>query len=136
LTSITATQKCKILLVEDEAIPAMMIEMGLMASGFDMCPTVASGEDAILAASQQRPNLILMDIHLAGVINGIEAAEKIIAEYNVPIIFLSGYTDPEMAERAFRLRPLAYRTKPVSWREIEKIILDWQRANDSPAVMI
>jgi len=129
-------QKCKILLVEDEAIPAMMIEIGLTSFGYQMCPTVASGEDAVLAASQEHPDLILMDIHLAGLMDGIQAAELISARDNIPIVFLTGYTDPGTAERASKLHPVAYRIKPVSLREIHKIIQDWQQAGCAPVDVI
>ncbi len=91
-----------------------------------------AGRMPVLAAGQLCPDLILMDIHLSGVLDGIEAAEQIIARYNIPIVFLTGYTDPETAERARRLNPVGFYIKPVSLREIQKIILDWQQANRFP----
>lgn len=70
-------------------------------------------EDAVRAAQQHLPDCILMDILLAGEINGIEAAKQIQAQSAIPIIFMTGYPDAAVEGLAKQLNPLGYFIKPV-----------------------
>jgi DNA-binding response OmpR family regulator len=79
----------KILIVEDEIIIAMEIQIRLEAAGFAVCGIATTGEKAILAHRERTPDLILMDITLRGSMDGLEAAERILSERPVPVIFLS-----------------------------------------------
>ena len=67
----------RILLVEDESIVAMDMERRLSTLGYSVIEHVLSGEDAVAKAEQEKPDLILMDIHLKGKMDGIQAAERI-----------------------------------------------------------
>ena len=113
----------QILLVEDEFLIALGLEQELLQEGYDVIKIVSSGEDAIEVARQQSPDIILMDIRLAGKIDGVEAAEQIQSFSSTPIIFMTGYSNPETMNRAKKLNPLGYLIKSVSIAEL-KIIID------------
>lgn len=112
-------QRQRVLLVEDEVLIAMCLEMELEQSGHTICYRVATGEEAIMVATEKQPDVILMDIRLAGTINGIEAARQIVAEQQIPIIFMSGYEDATLKDRAMQLHPVAYLIKPVQFSDIQ-----------------
>jgi CheY-like chemotaxis protein len=116
------TNKVKILIVEDEAIIAKGLKMELEEFGYNILKPVAKGEDAVPIAIQENPNLILMDIRLAGGLNGIEAAERIILKKNIPIVFMSGYATEEIKERTQKIKPLAFLEKPVDIYLVKQII--------------
>ncbi|RQV99014.1 response regulator [bacterium] len=114
--------KLTVLIVEDEILTAKMLKMDLEELGVNVLKTVAKGEDAVKVALQENPSLILMDIRLAGCLDGIEAAEKIYQEKMIPIVFMTGYATDEMKERAFKLDPIDYLDKPVNMYRIQSII--------------
>jgi len=107
-----------VLIVEDEAFSAMYLETGLSEAGFTVCATVATGEDAVDIAERKNPDIILMDIRLAGKIDGIEAARMIHEKNKIPLIFTTGYDDIKIKTEALKLEPLAYFIKPVDMDEL------------------
>jgi CheY-like chemotaxis protein len=107
-------EKAKILVVEDEAITAMNLQLRLQHMGYDVPDIVAKGEDAIDKAREIRPDLLLMDIILAGQIDGIEAARQIRLTNDIPVIYLSAYTDNMLSERAKDTEPFGYLSKPLT----------------------
>ena len=111
-------QSLKILLVEDEAMIALCLQLQLEMAGYEVCQTVATGEEAITAARQGNADVILMDIRLAGELDGIEAASRIRGFSDVPIIFTTGYSDSGLMERADYINPLGYFIKPVKIYQI------------------
>ena len=115
-------RKIKILLAEDEALIAHCLKMELELNGYDVCSFVASGEEAVEIAKKEDPNIILMDIHLSGKMNGIEAAKKIIEHNKIPIIFMTGYNEKAIYECAQKVNPVAYLEKPIEIFEIQPII--------------
>jgi PAS domain S-box-containing protein len=106
-------EKATILVVEDEAITAMNLQLRLQHMGYDVPDIVAKGEDAIDKAREIRPDLLLMDIILAGQIDGIEAARQIRLTNDIPVIYLSAYTDNMLSERAKHTEPFGYLSKPL-----------------------
>ncbi len=104
--------KKTILLVEDEALIAVIEKEMLKKHGFNVI-LASSGEKAIeIARTSPHINLILMDINLGkGKMDGTEAAEIILKEKDIPIIFLSSYTQPEVVEKAERITSYGYATK-------------------------
>ncbi len=120
------TQPLHILIVEDEVLIAMCLEMQLKQAGYEVWQQVATGEEAVIIAQQESPDIILMDIRLAGDMDGIEAAQQIQACSDTPIIFMTGYSDKAIEERAKQLNPLAYYLKPVNIHEL-KAMLDSTR---------
>jgi signal transduction histidine kinase len=111
-----------ILIVEDERITAKDLQLQLQQLGHAVPVTVASGEAAIQRVAESRPDLVLMDIHLTGEIDGIEAARQIWAEFRIPIIYLAAYADEETMRRAKITEPSAYLLKPFTTRELQAAI--------------
>ena len=109
----------RILVVEDEVLTAMMMQAQLKKAGYSIARHVTTGENAILSAKEDPPDIILMDIRLAGKIDGVEAATAINVEREIPVIFVTGYDEKSVRERAETLKPLAYMIKPVSMRELK-----------------
>ncbi len=112
----------KLLLVEDKFLIAKLLQMNLELAGYQMCALADSGKEAIERAEKERPDFILMDIHLAGEMDGIEAAREIHRRFQIPIIFMTGYSDQETIARIRDLNPLAYLVKPVTPDHIQSVI--------------
>ena len=108
----------RILIVEDEIIVATDIRMTLLSLGYDVLDIAASGEEAIQKAQELRPDLVLMDIHLQGAIDGVQAAEVIAANFSIPLLYLTAYADPGTLERAKLTEPMGYILKPFEEREL------------------
>jgi len=109
----------RILVVEDESIIGMELQFRLQDIGYDVLEVVPSGERAIEVALAQKPDLILMDIHLEGDMDGIAATEAILARQDVPIIFLTAHTDEDTLERAKNSTPHGYLVKPFQEKELD-----------------
>jgi len=107
----------KILVVEDEAVTSMDLRRSLTDLGYNVCAIAPTGELAVKNAGDLHPDIILMDIMLAGKMNGIEAAEIIKAKYRIPIIYLTAYSDDNFLARAKITEPFGYILKP--FRELE-----------------
>ncbi len=112
------TTNARILIVEDEAIVAMDIRHRLEKLGYVPVRSVASGEEAVEAAAELDPDLILMDIQLAGAMDGIEAAGFIRERGGTPVIFLTAYSDRASLERAKVADAFGYVLKPFEEREL------------------
>jgi len=114
--------KPKILIVEDESLIALQLEIKLSKMGYEICSLSASGEEAIYAAKNDHPDVILMDIRLIGEMDGIEAARQIGQFSRTPVIFTTGYPDNSLKERAMKLKPSAFLIKPIEIQTIDKVI--------------
>jgi PAS domain S-box-containing protein len=114
--------KQRLLIVEDEAIVAADLQARLTNLGYDVVGSVPSGEEALVLAGQLRPDLVLMDIHLQGAMDGIDAARELRARLRLPVIFISAYADGLTVERAKMVEPLGYIIKPFMDRELDTII--------------
>jgi len=101
-----------ILVVEDEGIVALDLVTTLKRIGYEVTGSVASGEDAIAAARRLHPSLVLMDIRLAGEMDGIAAADAITRTLGIPVIFLTAHSDDETLRRAKAVEPYSYLVKP------------------------
>ena len=82
----STTQKRQVLIVEDEALIAVDIQERLKGLGYEVLRIVDTGEDAIEAARQLHPHIILMDIQVMGQMNGVQAAKSIWNELQIPIV--------------------------------------------------
>jgi PAS domain S-box-containing protein len=111
-------QNRKILIVEDEVIIAKELELIGTKLGCKVCGVVQSGEDAILYAKKFNPDLILMDIVLQGKTDGIEAANTIKKELNIPVMYITAYDDEAMLNRVKENAPLGYLLKPFEQRDV------------------
>jgi len=110
--------RSKILIVEDESIVALNIKNRLEGLGYAVVATISSGESAIEAAAKNRPDLVLMDIKLKGKIDGIEAAGQIRSRFQIPVVYLTAYTDDETLNRAKLTEPYGYILKPFESRDL------------------
>ena len=112
----------KILVVDDEAIITMQLEERLSAMGYTVAGMAASGEEAIDKARRLRPDLVLMDIVMPGKMNGIEAANVVTNELDIPVVFVTSYADDAIIEKAKSVRPYGYIVKPFNELEIKAAI--------------
>ena len=112
----------RILIVEDEAIVASDIKETLTGLGYTVTGIAKSGEIALEKVEETRPDLVLMDIHLAGTMDGIQAAGEIRAKYSIPVIYLTAYADAPLLERAKVTEPYGYMLKPYDDRELHSVI--------------
>ena len=110
--------KATILIVEDDAILAMFLQEIISLMGYTVAKPLASGEEALTFLAGTPVDLVLMDIELAGRLNGIETAETISRTSDVPIIFLTGYSHDPLLEQAKIAVPYGYLIKPVPEREL------------------
>ncbi|AFY31511.1 ATP-binding protein [Calothrix sp. PCC 7507] len=104
--------KEKILVVEDERIIAFDIKNCLEKSGYTVPAIAAYGEQAIAKAGEFHPDLVLIDVMLKGNMSGIEAAAEISSRFNIPIIYLTAYSDASNLQKAKITQPLGYILKP------------------------
>jgi signal transduction histidine kinase len=108
----------RILVVEDEGIVALDIKSKLEGMGYQVPRVVSSAEDAISAATTLRPDLVLMDIQLEGQLDGVDAARQIHATLDIPVVYLTAYSDERTLERAKDAKPFGYLLKPFEEREL------------------
>jgi two-component system, cell cycle sensor histidine kinase and response regulator CckA len=111
-----------ILIVEDERIVARDLQALLQGLGYSVPAIAASGADAIAKATALRPDLVLMDIRLQGKIDGIETAAAILTQFDVPVIYLTAFTDAATRQRARQTAPYGYLVKPFDERTVQTTI--------------
>jgi CheY-like chemotaxis protein len=114
----------RILVVEDNAIIAMETVERLKRLGYVVPAVAAKGADAIRLCEEMEPDLVLMDINLKGGMDGIEAARTIVSAHDVPVIFLTAYSDTETLERASSVQPFRYLIKPYRERDLYAAITE------------
>lgn len=110
--------KPKTLIVEDERIIALDLDQRLTDLGYDVVGRVANGEAAIEQAQSLKPDLVLMDIHLEGRMDGTQAAQVIHEQLGAPIVFLTAYAEDDTLAQALTSQPFGYLVKPVGNREL------------------
>jgi two-component system, cell cycle sensor histidine kinase and response regulator CckA len=108
-----------ILIVEDEGIVAEDLAKRLGRLGYVVAGVTELGEEAVALARDLRPSVVLMDIRLAGAMDGVEAAERIRRESDAPVIYLTASSDRATIERAKVTEPFAFIVKPFEDRELE-----------------
>ena len=111
-------EKSKILVVEDENIVALDIKNRLKKLGYSVPSIASTGEEAVKKAEITAADLVLMDIMLKGDMDGIEAAENIREQYNIPVIYLTAYADDKILERAKLTQPYGYISKPFKEKDL------------------
>lgn len=107
-----------LLIVEDDGILAANLEYIVKALGYGVLGPVASGEEAIALLQDHPADLVLMDIKLAGKLNGIETAGIMNRSSDIPVVFLTGFSHDPLLEQAKTAAPHGYLIKPVSEREL------------------
>jgi len=111
-----------ILIVEDEAVTAMAIRKQLMNLGYSICGIAQTAELTVQKAMEEKPDLILMDIKLAGRRTGIDAAVEIKARSDIPVIYLTAFSNDDYISEAKKTEPYGYILKPVREQELKTAI--------------
>lgn len=111
-------KKLKVLIVEDESIVSMVIENSLVGFDYDVVGKAVTGDEAIQAANEYEPDIILMDIYLEGDMDGIEASRIINLKHDIPIVYLTAYSDRKTIQRALDTNPFGYLIKPFTPMEL------------------
>lgn len=109
----------KVLIVEDDIINAKILKEFLEKNGYQILRIITKGEDAIQFVKEHRPDLILMDIELAGNVTGIDAAVKIRETDNIPILYLTSQTSKTTVDKARETEPVGYMIKPFAPIQLE-----------------
>ena len=112
----------KVLIVEDEAILALIIRRMLEKNGYEVAGIVDYGEEVAEAIEKHHPHIVLMDILLKGAMNGVEVTRVINDRYQLPVIYITGNTDESTYESALKTKHIAYLEKPVHRRELMLLI--------------
>ncbi|WP_035247754.1 response regulator [Desulfogranum mediterraneum] len=114
--------KKTILIVEDEILIGMMLSENMEDFGYTPLEVATTAEEALAAVRASPPDAILMDISLSGSIDGIEAALLIKQHADIPVIFFTGYQDPQLLQRAGATQPVAILDKLGPAEAIEEVL--------------
>jgi two-component system, response regulator PdtaR len=106
--------KVKILIVEDESIVAMDLAMRLQKAGYEVVGMADNSDEALTLFKEEEPDLVLMDININGPKDGIETAKLLKKVREVPLIFLTAFSQSEYVNRAKEANPSAYLVKPFN----------------------
>jgi len=112
----------RIFIVEDEVIVASDIAETLKSLGYSIAGTTRSGENAMVKVPETKPDLVIMDIHLMGKLDGIQTAEELHKVCDIPLIYLTAYADKVLLDRAKLTEPYGYLIKPYDERELLSVI--------------
>ena len=114
--------KHRVLVVEDSLVVARDIALQLVELGYQPVGSASRAEDALTLVASLRPDLVLMDIELAGAMDGIAAAQIIRTQFAIPVVFLTAYAADDVLERAKLTEPFGYILKPFSERELRTVL--------------
>ena len=112
-----------VLIVEDEKLIGLMLAENVKELGCRVIGVVTNGQAAVRAVRNERPDAILMDISLDGTVDGIETARMIKAEGDIPILFFTGYQDPDLLSRADAVKPVGIVDKLDTTENIQQAIV-------------
>ncbi|MBU2549394.1 MAG: PAS domain S-box protein [Proteobacteria bacterium] len=112
----------RVLVVEDEVIIGQDLKSRIQEMGYQVRGPVATAEEAVESVRRELPDLVLMDVILAGAMDGIEAAETIRSIAEIPIVFVTAYADEERIDRAKLTLPFGYLIKPFSDRDLKATV--------------
>jgi hypothetical protein len=112
----------RILIIEDEAITVSALKRELAKMGYEVAGTAMSAQEAVFAAEETKPDLVLMDITLADEYDGVVAATAIRGNLGLPVIFLTAHADDATMKRAIQAGPFGYVIKPFTTPELKAAI--------------
>jgi CheY-like chemotaxis protein len=116
----------RIVIVEDDSLVAMGMRLYLESRGHDILAVTPTGQGAVEVAVGAAPDLVLMDVRLKGEMDGVEAAERILARRTLPIVFVSGSSEQQTLDRIRAVQPAALLLKPVTpsdlAAEVERLV--------------
>lgn len=109
----------KILIVEDELLIAKEIQFSMERYKYKIIGIVYDYQHIIDIITEDKPDIVLMDINLKGDKDGISIASEIKEKFNLPVIFITGYSDEETIERAKTAEPYGYVVKPINFEDLK-----------------
>jgi CheY-like chemotaxis protein len=112
----------RILIVEDEILIALDMREMLEASGHTVVGIAESAERAVATAVRERPDLVLMDIALVGLRDGIDAAIELRARLDIPSLFITAHPDSALRQRAQAAKPLGFLAKPLDEDVLRRLL--------------
>lgn len=115
-------EKALILVVEDQVVIAKSIEAMVIGHGMEVMAICKTGEEAVDFVDRRVPDIVIMDIKLAGKMDGIQAAAKIREMQNIPLIYLSDYTDGVTVRKAKATRPVNFLSKPFTETDLLRAV--------------
>jgi DNA-binding LytR/AlgR family response regulator len=127
----------KLLIVEDDMIIGAKISMQLTLLGYEVTGIIPRGEEAIMHIEENQPDIVLLDINLKGVLDGIETAQAMLKIADLPIIYVTANTDEATFNRAKSTRPYAFISKPIKNIDLQRAIeltISRIAENQKPAV--
>jgi len=110
------------MIVEDEIITAMALKQSLENQGYEVCPLITSGQEAIEKTESEKPDIVLMDISILGEMDGIETAKKIFSLFGTPTIFMTGYDENDVREKIKQVTSAGYLIKPLTFAKLKSTI--------------
>jgi two-component system, response regulator PdtaR len=108
----------RILIVEDDYLVALQFENALTEAGYDVVDIASTADEAVQLVPDHHPELVLMDVRLAGPRDGIQAAAEILDRFGIRSIFVSAFSDPRTRARADQAKPIAWLAKPVAAQKL------------------
>jgi len=115
-------ESVKILVVEEDMVIGANISLQLTTLGYETSGIVPGGEDALLHVKQNQPDIILMDIQLKGILDGVETAKEIQKDFNIPIIYLTTNTNDALIHKAKATKPVTFIVKPFKKIDLKHAI--------------
>jgi signal transduction histidine kinase len=112
----------KILIVEDDAVSALLLQKALEKNNHEILGIADSGEKALELLTENHADIVMMDINLAGELDGIKTTEIINEKYDIPVVYLSASSDAETLNKVVGTNPSAYVIKPFNIRELNMVI--------------
>ena len=114
--------RTRILIVEDERITSDHLRRLLTRLGYDVAGIASNGTEALEQLQHTHPDLLLADIGLRGEIDGVEVAARARNDYDIPVVFLTAFSDPETIHRARIPEPYGFIIKPFADEELHATI--------------
>ena len=112
----------RVVFVEDDYLTALSTVDALEEAGYDVVAVARTGEDAVAAVANEKPDLVVMDVRLNGGLDGVDAAVEIFRKFGVRAVFATAHTDEQTRARASAARPLAWLAKPYSDRQLMNVL--------------
>ncbi|MEI6841087.1 MAG: response regulator [Methanomicrobiales archaeon] len=111
-----------VLVVDDDPVLVHLIELRLQKMGYSVLGTALNGEEAIQKAANLNPQVAIMDIRLPGRMDGIDTANLLMEKFSIPVVYLTGDTDPDTFKRAILTEDCEYLTKPFTDNDLQRAI--------------
>ena len=115
------TTQRRVLVAEDEALIRLDLKEMLEEEGYDVVGEAANGEEAVRLAEELKPDLVILDVKMP-VLDGISAAERIVATRVAPVVMLTAFSQRELVERAVDAGAMAYLVKPFAKSDLRPTI--------------